>query len=397
MPPKAAKTQRKGAASGSDVCSICCQKIGPKDEVLFCSGSCQKHLHRYCASVSEQSFKMLTSGDAPPFLCFCCFRAKKDEEVAKLLSTVDLLKEEINALKSKRMDDDQRPSPAPSAGQLFAKKGSSTESGEPTAHSVSNTSRAAYSESSVSHNLDSKYNVVLYGVEECRSGLSRSARFESDLSSVIDIFSALDSSIQPQSIRDCYRLGKFSPGGSRPRPILIKFVRMADVTRLFTKKRNLSNPFSIKPDMSRAQRQQESILMQERWRLIQSGVSRKNIRVRGDSLYVNNRMHGSVSKLKFKHVATGSGAPCLSQTSSPRRTSPKPDIPVRNIPVSPQATSPLRDSCLQGTSSGSPIVVPPQDTPLVSNSCLQDTPSSCVDISATPSAPDQSNTDLPQS
>ena len=126
--------------------------------------------------------------------------------------------------------------------------------------------------------------MVLYGVEECRSGLSRSDRLESDLSSVVNIFSALDSSIQPQSVRDCYGLGKFSPGASSPRPILVKFVRIADVTRIFSKKINLSTPFSIKPDMSRTQRLQESILMRERWHLTQSGVSRKSIRVRGDSL-----------------------------------------------------------------------------------------------------------------
>ena len=65
-------------------------------------------------------------------------------------------------------------------------------------------------------------------MEECRPGLPRSARFESDLTSVVRVFSALDSSIQSQSVRDCYRLGKFNRGASRPRPILVKFVRAAD-------------------------------------------------------------------------------------------------------------------------------------------------------------------------
>ena len=89
--------------------------------------------------------------------------------------------------------------------------------------------------------------MVLYGVEECRPGVSRSARQESDLSSVVTVFSALDSSIQPQSIRDCYRLGTFSPGASHPRPILVKFVRTADITKIFAKMKSLSIPFSIKP------------------------------------------------------------------------------------------------------------------------------------------------------
>ena len=170
-------------------------------------------------------------------------------------------------------------------------------------------------------------------MEECRLGQSRPARLESDLSSAVDIFSALDSSIQPQSIKDCFRLGKLSRHAPRPRPILVKFVRITDVNRIFAKKNGLSSPFSVKPDMSRAQRLLESVLMQERWHLIQSGVSRKRIRLRGDSLYVNHKLHGRVSNSKFVHAS----APCgSSQPSSPRRNSPavehqqNPDILVQN-------------------------------------------------------------------
>ena len=156
-----------------------------------------------------------------------------------------------------------------------------------------------------------------------------------DLSSAVDIFSALDSSIQPQSIKDCFRLGKFSRDAPRPRPILVKFVRITDVNRIFAKKNGLSSSFSVKPDMSRAQRLLESVLMQERWCLIQSGVSRKSIRLRGDSLYVNHKLHGRVSNSKFVYAS----APCgSSQPSSPRSNSPavehqqNPDTLVQNTP-----------------------------------------------------------------
>ena len=109
------------------------------------------------------------------------------------------------------------------------------------------------------------------------SSMFKSARFESDLTSIVSILSFLDGSIQSQSIKDCFRLGKFSPSSSRPRPILIKFVRAADVASIFSKKRNLTHPYSIKPDMPRDQRLLESVLMKERWSLIQSGTSRKDI------------------------------------------------------------------------------------------------------------------------
>ena len=51
----------------------------------------------------------------------CCFRAQKDEEMAKLHSIVDLLKDELNALKKSTHNADQRPPLAPGTGQPTVK------------------------------------------------------------------------------------------------------------------------------------------------------------------------------------------------------------------------------------------------------------------------------------
>ena len=58
------------------------------------------YLHRYCASVSEPAFKELSPDDADPFLCYCCYRAKKEDQIEALLSTVEVLKAEIQSLKA---------------------------------------------------------------------------------------------------------------------------------------------------------------------------------------------------------------------------------------------------------------------------------------------------------
>ena len=99
---------------------------------------------------------------------------------------------------------------------------------------------------------DRRYNVVLYGVEECPSGSSHFARLSSDLASVVSVFSALDSTIQSHSIKECYRLGSFNPkhGIIKPRPLLVRFVTMADVNCILSKMRNLSKPHYVKPDMT---------------------------------------------------------------------------------------------------------------------------------------------------
>ena len=137
-------------------------------------------------------------------------------------------------------------------------------------------------------------------MNECAKGLSRQARYESDLNSVVSTLSSIDPSFQSQSIRDCSRLGKFSPNASRPRPLLIKFVRVADVSNVLSKKRALLKPYSLKPDMSYEQRVIESNLLKERWRLIQSGANRSDIKIRGNDLYLCGKHHGRASMSEFK-------------------------------------------------------------------------------------------------
>ena len=94
MPTKL-KTQRKAQAAKQDPCCVCLQKFYAKDEILFCSGSCQRFLHRYCASVSEQAL-----ANADPFLCYCCFRSQKEAQIESL-KCIESLKAEIDALKAR--------------------------------------------------------------------------------------------------------------------------------------------------------------------------------------------------------------------------------------------------------------------------------------------------------
>ena len=331
MPTKL-KTQRKAQAAQEakqDPCCVCLRKFNAKDEILFCSGSCQRFLHRYCASVSEQAFKILGAENADPFLCYCCFRSQKEAQIESLKCIVESLKTEIDALKARPV------SPVVDRGETLCNSFSNVaKSGASPAPNVLKTSVNSMSNTSLDH--ERKYNIVLYGIEECRPGLSRSTRLESDLTNISNVFTALDSSIQPQSIRDCYRLGKYTRDASRPRPILAKLVRAADVTKIFANRRKLPTPISIKPDMSYAERRQYSILMQERWRLIQSGVSRKDIKIKGDSLYVSSKKHGCALDLKFKPCSGSnqSTTPCDYST-----TSQQDQLSVFHVHTSPQEQS----------------------------------------------------------
>ena len=127
---------------------------------------------------------------------------------------------------------------------------------------------------------------------ECPSCTPISTRLEEDLTKVI---SEVDQSINSHSIKDIYQLGKYSPDNRKPRPLLMKFIRIADATSILSKRRSPhSTPVFIKPDMSPTERRCESILLKERWSLIQSGVPREVIKFRGSRLLVRNKLHGRV-------------------------------------------------------------------------------------------------------
>ena len=163
---------------------------------------------------------------------------------------------------------------------------------------------------------DKRYNVIVFGVEECKKGTSRSDRMQSDLESVVSVLTQIVPTIQSQSIKDSYRLGKFNPSSKRPRPILIKMIQTADVSSILANKRFLMPPLSIKPDLSPEQRLRESILLKERWKLIQDGTERKDIRIKNNGLYVHNKLYGRLVNSVF-HPSLNDSVTSQSLTSDP--------------------------------------------------------------------------------
>ena len=86
------------AREKKEICQSLKWYLPPKKK-LFCAGSCQMYLHRYCASVSEQAYKELSAEDAEPFLCYCGFRSK-EAQIESLQGIVETLKAEIQSLKA---------------------------------------------------------------------------------------------------------------------------------------------------------------------------------------------------------------------------------------------------------------------------------------------------------
>ena len=99
---------------------------------------------------------------------------------------------------------------------------------KPAASSASASPRAAsYSEvvSGVKQipglTLERKFNVVLYGIQESTRGTLKHQRQQHDLEEASSLISSTSNLVSPGAIRDCFRLGKYTPQLKRPRPLLV--------------------------------------------------------------------------------------------------------------------------------------------------------------------------------
>ena len=127
---------------------------------------------------------------------------------------------------------------------------------------------------------------------------------KSDLQNALQELSSLNDSINANSIKDIFRLGKFKKDQNRPRPLLIKFLRATDAFSVLANSNQLKSPVSIKPDKPPEDREIDKILLGVRWSLIQKGTDRKSIKIRNKCLYVNNDLHGKIENGTFRCIST---------------------------------------------------------------------------------------------
>ena len=100
-----------------------------------------------------------------------------------------------------------------------------------------------------------------------------------------------------ESIRDCFRLGRYSENSTKPRPILISLTKTSEVELNLSKRFSISasDRFRIKPDLSPEERATESLLLKERRNLIASGIDKRFIRIRRNRICINRSQHGEVT------------------------------------------------------------------------------------------------------
>ena len=107
---------------------------------------------------------------------------------------------------------------------------------------------------------------------------------------------------------------------------MVSLLRISDAQSILSHRRQLASKpgIRIRPDLSLEERKTQSILLKERWSLIQAGTERSLIRITGAHLYVNKQKYGSVSDGEFVRSTSADAsvdhgpAPTPSPSSSPK-------------------------------------------------------------------------------
>ena len=236
------KRKAKGVKNSEVDCLICEVPILEPgehcvgDEAVFCEGSCQGWLHRKCAGVTCPTFNKLGEPDTE-YVCSYCMLVSQNREISKLANTIKDLNSVIVSLVE-----------TITLLQSSVTKQSSTPDQESNATAdITGTKKTTFQDNS---QQDRQFNVVFYGIDECPKGTPRHERSGLDLSNAAQIITKVDENINPLSIRDLHKLGKYQEKPRCPRPILTRFNRAIDVSLLLCKTSSLPCGIRIKPDMT---------------------------------------------------------------------------------------------------------------------------------------------------
>ncbi len=243
-------------------------------------------LHRNCAGIPRALFKDIVSTEVNnPFYCLHCTCVKHAEQISSLTSTIEVL--------AKKVADLQKPQPGQSFAEVVESQTTKNQAVTITGVTPLSNSQRPFNNSEVT-DVNRKFNVIVYGIKECDSGTNRHNRLLNDTSETASMIATIDSNIPESSIQDCIRLGKYSE--EKCRPILVKLSRTCEVSSLLSQRRKLKGSgLTVKADLNKKARKVDQLLMKLRWDLIQSGTDRDNIRIRGNSIYVNDLRKGSVN------------------------------------------------------------------------------------------------------
>jgi len=221
---------------------------------IYCEGNCGAWLHRGCAGLSKGAFAMATKSTEPFHFSHCQINIQA-REISALKYAIDSLSSDLAAIKS-LMDTFSKPSESSPVSAS-----ASVSKSNPAPNKVSGTTQPNNSYVTAKPGMytlaptsERKLNLVVFGLKESPQGTLRHSRFSKDLDDVSSIFSSLLSSFNDLTIRDCFRLGRYS--NTRIRPLMVKLNSVNDALSILSSRSKLSSfpNIFIKPDRSPEER-----------------------------------------------------------------------------------------------------------------------------------------------
>ena len=285
--PPSKKTNKTDKPSEHSCNCVSCNKPANKDSIE-CE-FCHEWEHYQCAGLSKAAYKAL--GNSTPNLMFFCTVCQP--KLTLTLRFINEIEDKQKAIEDKlqKLEDELKristPSQSTSNNNQIAPFGIS-----PTVPFITKPT---------SH--DRKCNIVVYGISEPAPNTDRQMRVKQDIKGVLTAFAPVNDQLDPNAIKDCFRLGKYNSNHTRPRPLMVKFLRTIDAAHILSNRKLLQSPVYVKPDLTPEERKTESLLLKERRVLIDKGVTRNRIKLRNSQLFVDNQLHCAVQSSKIQFSA----------------------------------------------------------------------------------------------
>ena len=237
-------------------------------------------------AITRPAFNRLVESDKV-YLCSYCMSVNQSNEISKLSSIISNLNSVITSLTEtiKTLQSSVSNHSPPSNTST-----SSSNTAAPAVPVVAN----HYSAMKPIPDYNRQCNVVVYGITESPPDTDRQTRLHHDIKNALTSFTPINDQLNPSVVKDCYRLGKFNASQSRPRPLMLKFLRNIDAAHILSNRKLLQPPVYVKPDLTLDERKAESLLLKERRALINKGITRNRIKLRNTQLLLDNQPHCTV-------------------------------------------------------------------------------------------------------
>ena len=163
-------------------------------DAVYSEGVCNSWLNNYIELRLTRSIFDIVCESEDPYLCPYCIIAKQSKEILVLKQHVEILMNKLNIQLSKSVSPADQVAPMESEPQSLLVQ-NITASNIP-ANEKPNTSSISLS--------DRKFNILLYGIQECPSTQTRPQRMKSDLQNALQELSSLNDYINANSIKDIF-------------------------------------------------------------------------------------------------------------------------------------------------------------------------------------------------